>query len=185
MQRLFFYFLVLGLIGGAPAAQPVDLATFCAHAFSKVSELPYNWPARIHEILFRLDLMLKKQDTRRVFIPLSKLENVHPVTFPPALEKTKKRAESIRQNRSKVDIETGLSIEQAAEFMPSKNAMRAIRDKRGNFIVFDGNGRLEAIRQAFSDYPDLPVEVEVWTVSSNGVLSLLDRARRSNGALRY
>lgn len=51
----------------------------------------------------------------------------------------------------------------------------------GRLVVFDGNGRLESIRMAFSKNPQLKVEVDIFQNSSPEIDEVIRRIRLRNG----
>jgi hypothetical protein len=123
----------------------------------------------------RISLFLHLEKREAIFIPLNRLRMIHPITRGAALEKLESRIALVRESAPGIRAAGKLSMDKQMELLPSKNPLRAIRDAQGNFVIFDGNGRLEALKQGLGEDSDLPVEVEHFVVRGQQVQGWLER----------
>lgn len=63
--------------------------------------------------------------------------------------------------------------------------MRVVKDREGNYVLFDGNGRFKSIAQAFNDKPDLLLEVEHFEIENpearEEVFKSIEKIRKMRG----
>ncbi len=115
-------------------------------------------------------------------VKLSDLASIHPMRGV-AEDKVAERAQALIEAKDLI-LQTGtLTAEMQGRLIASKGKMRGVRDRQGRVVLFDGNGRLKSIREAFGPDADLKVEVEVYefTTPNAEVLDQLDRIREMRG----
>lgn len=140
----------------------------CQYIMEKVVEATRN-PQIIFSqknlklMAFVTSLMLTTKERAFVRVPLHALNTIHTIDAPEAQHKMAGRAEMLVTHFDEI-VDAGiLSVELQNKLIPSIYPLMAVQDKFGNFVVFDGNGRLGAIHKAFQGrLPDLPVEVQVF-----------------------
>lgn len=131
----------------------------------------------------RLAIMSSTSQRRVVSVPLKRLLAAHVIDHPEAVAKMHARAAILRQHSGEVLSSGRVGVELQSSTIPSKNMIRVVRlgEGKDGFFVFDGNGRVEAIRQAFRDSKDLKVEVELFDTGSRGLGSLIERLTGARG----
>jgi hypothetical protein len=100
------------------------------------------------------------------FVKLGKIRMIHGISFEEAAEKLARRVARLNERRDEILGEGRLSFALQTELIPSKNPIRVLMDDTGHYVAFDGNGRVEALRRALGDRPDLKIEVQFYRVES-------------------
>ena len=114
-------------------------------------------------------------------VPLRELHLIHEITHQESQQKLLDRIDALQKMKAP-DGKFILTTELMSEHLPSKNLLRAIISHDGEYVVFDGNGRLVAIREAFSHrVDDLMVEVEVFHSNSRLMQKVLEKLRNYRG----
>ncbi|OFZ20925.1 MAG: hypothetical protein A2202_02020 [Bdellovibrionales bacterium RIFOXYA1_FULL_36_14] len=97
-------------------------------------------------------------------VPLKQLEMIHPITHEKSKEKLQMRINKLVSSKEKILNKKTLTIGEANALIPSKNPIRVVELENGKYIIFDGNGRYEAIRNVF-ETDDFVVEVENYKIT--------------------
>ncbi len=108
-------------------------------------------------------------------VPLGRLEPTHPVDRPDALEDVERRVATLEAMRDRLEG-SRLTKERLLELMPSVSGLKAVDLGGDRLLLFEGNGRYEALRKVFGEESSLEVEVEVYRVDEPG--TILRRLRR-------
>jgi len=130
------------------------------HYGGKVGEIRYLDRRAVPATKLRLEIMASTRERVMRAIPLRDLEMIHTVTRDPAVEKLDRRVEALGGEADAIRAKGVVDAATQERLIPSKNPIRVIKTREGKFVVFDGNGRLEAIKRAFGDNPELRVEVQ-------------------------
>ena len=149
--------------------------------FQKIEELKYLDRSKITAIILRMKIWIHHKKTTIEKIPLSKIKSIHPITHGSAIEKTQARARAVKAYFSKHGIPPYLSTSIQEETIKSKNLIRAIKTDEDTYIIFDGNGRLYALREALKgdELEDFPIEIEIIHVEYSKIKHLLEKRRLS------
>ncbi|MBS1971056.1 MAG: hypothetical protein JSU04_12150 [Bdellovibrionales bacterium] len=155
--------------------------TYYADKMRELKELDSSAP---YAVALRGLIMSTTKEVKKELIPLSQLKPIHPITRGAALEKLDKRTKALQTLPQAADTHIHLDENTLNSIMPSKNSMRAIRADNGDAVVFDGNGRLVAIQQAFAEkQQDVMVEVEMHYSKSKLLQKTLKKVRQMRNVL--
>jgi len=115
-------------------------------------------------------------------VPLRKIVYLHKLDRENALNALKKRVQVIREHQAQIVKENWITMTVLAEYLPSVSFIKVILDKKGDYLAFEGNGRIAALKEVYNDSDQIMVEVQQYHFKSDrGVLRLLHRLRRLNG----
>jgi len=112
----------------------------------------------------RLHIMTENNGVEYLNVPLKQLEMIHPITHEKSKEKLQMRINKLVSSKEKILNKKTLTIGEANALIPSKNPIRVVELENGKYIIFDGNGRYEAIRNVF-ETDDFVVEVENYKIT--------------------
>lgn len=114
------------------------------------------------------------------FIPLHQTKYIHPVdNREPTVQATKERAAVIAKRKDELLGIKQLSKELIAELMPSATYLRAIQDKDGQYVTFEGNGRVAALKQVFDPADNIEIEVDFYAPTKpKQILKNIHKLRR-------
>lgn len=156
-----------------------------AFYWSKLKELQDLNRSTPYAVILRGLIQSTTTEVERVLIPLRSLKPIHLIDREEASRKLQERIAVLRQVpvRGPKLVLTSDLLEQC---LPSKNAIRVIQADTGEFVVFDGNGRFMAIKEAFdNEMTEVEVEVEVYRSNSKALQAVLKRLREVRGVLDY
>jgi hypothetical protein len=95
-------------------------------------------------------------------VPLDTIKSLHPIVRSTAVDLLEDRTKSLTAHRRDI-IETGrVDRELQDACMPSVSTINVVAEDPSNYIAFEGNGRLEAIRRVVARIPGVLVEVVVY-----------------------
>ena len=98
-----------------------------------------------------------------------------------ALSKLEDRVRVLREHKDEIRRLRVLTRERLLNYLPSISGIKVIRDGRGGYISFEGNGRVEALRRVFVSSDGLKLEVEIYYVDEPGkILRRVRRVQRRN-----
>lgn len=132
-----------------------------------------------------LDIHRKRTGTEMVFVPLKSIGPIHPVDRGIAAEDVSKRAEIVSENKAEILETRKISSDWLSAHIPSVSNIKVVEIRTGDFVSFEGNGRLEALRRVFRDEADVTVEVEQYIFRPSDRTTIarrVNRVRRWNGA---
>jgi len=105
-----------------------------------------------------------KERTECRFVPLDSIKSLHPINplRRTAVDLLEARTKSLAAYRRDI-IETG-RVDRVLQdtCMPSVSPINLVAEDASNYIAFEGNGRLEAIRRVVAGVPGVLVEVVVY-----------------------
>ena len=157
------------------------ISSYLNYLKSKFGEITELDRTNITATLLRISIIRKTENKKLIIVPLNQLKMIHPIDRPTSEGKLNQRIIVLKNIDRNIIANGVLNFSLYNQIMPSKNAIRVIKDTDGKFVIFDGNGRYEAIKRAFEDDLDLSVEVEYFETSSNQVTNLLHKLRRQRG----
>ena len=132
-----------------------------------------------------VDIHRKKRATEMTDIPLSDILPIHPIDREEAIEMMKERAAVVREHLAGIESRRRITREFLHEFLPSVSNIKVADLGNGEFVSFEGNGRLGALRAALGANAAIPVEVELYRFDPKDRAKLrrrIRRLRRRNGA---
>ena len=152
----------------------------------------FNKRSEINDLDFR-DALLAQANVRiyrtrshKTFdmIPLNRLQFIHKLQRENALQVLGQRIKIIKEHKDKICIDQKIKMDAINEFLPSVSMIKVIEDNFGNYLAFEGNGRIAALKDVYNDDQSIYVEVEQYHFKNKRkVLKMLNRIRRLNGLL--
>jgi len=115
-------------------------------------------------------------------VPLDTIKSLHPIVRSPAVDLIEDRTKSLTAHRPEI-IETG-RVDRVLQdaCMPSVSPINVVAEAPSNYIAFEGNGRLEAIRRVVTGIPGVLVEVVVYHPTNHeSCVGRLRHLRTRNG----
>jgi len=126
----------------------------------EVTQMDYRDAYMAHLVL---DILQTSQRNEFVMVPLNKIFPIHPTdNRENTIQATNKRAEIIEEYKPELLKMKRLSKERLAELMPSATYMRAISKNAHEYYSFEGNGRIAALKQVFSDHDGIEIEMDIY-----------------------
>ena len=152
------------------------------YLFSKRKELRDLDKKDIFLAKFMIDVGRNKKSSEFQFISLEKIESIHIIDRENALVKLSERISELEKVVDKVKDKKQIDRNFLKEYLPSISWIKVIKTKKDNYIAFEGNGRLEALKKVFDKSDNLVIEIEVYTFRSyNKMLRRANRVRKYNG----
>ncbi|MCP4899516.1 MAG: hypothetical protein GY906_21325 [bacterium] len=131
-----------------------------------------------------LDIHRKRTHKEVVSVPLFALQQIHPLDRENAVEATQRRVEILRAHRNQILTQGSLTCEVLAQVLPSVSWIKVVKDESGNYLAFEGNGRIAAMQAVFTPEDHLLVEVEQYVFRDpRKIIRRLNRVRRLNDLL--
>jgi len=146
----------------------------------KFSEIKHIDKSNITAMILRYNLMMRNDGTEVIQVPLSKLKSIHPVDREASIAKTKARSGNIKSFIKKNGVPEVFTTDIQEETIKSRMLMRAVKTDEGDYIVFDGNGRLYALRDYFenNDLSEMPIEIELYKIDFKKIKHHLEIRRQ-------
>ncbi len=128
-----------------------------------------------------LDIHRKKIGTKFIIVPLHKIYPIHVIDRPNALESLQKRINMLRTHKLDLLEKKVLTREILAKYLPSVSWIKSVADGSGNYISFEGNGRLFALKEVFSEDDQIQLEIEEYSFKSyKKIWRRMHRVRKLN-----
>ncbi len=119
--------------------------------------------------------------TEMMYIPLSSITPIHCIDRENAIDKVNERAEILAKHKDELLKIGKLDKESLLDYLPSVSGIKVIKEEEGRYISFEGNGRVEAFKQVFSEDDAIQLEVEEYLLTDyDKILRRVDRVRRRN-----
>ena len=146
----------------------------------KFSEIQHLDRSNLVAMLLRYRLVAQNKGKEVIDIPLSKLKAIHPIDRGASLEKTKARAANLSDYVSEHGIPKVITTDIQEETIKSRMLMRAVQTDTGEYIIFDGNGRLFALREfaEASSNQDIPISIELYKIDFSKIKHLIEIRRK-------
>jgi len=138
------------------------LGGFLRYLCGKRYELQYLDATDLWMYFMVTSLYWHTERTECRLVPLDTIKSLHPIVRSTAVDLLEDRTKSLTAHRSDI-IETG-RVDRALQdaCMPSVSPINVVTEDPSNYIAFEGNGRLEAIRRVVAGIPGVLVEVVVY-----------------------
>jgi hypothetical protein len=144
---------------------------------SEVAQMDYK-DAYMAKVV--MDIHRKRSGKRSIRVPLAQLEPIHRIDRENALRATRERAQALLANRDALLAGKLLDSETLQAIMPSVSQIKVVQDGE-RWLAFEGNGRLYAMREVFSEGDGMRVEVEEYLFNDPRSLQRrLNRVRKLN-----
>jgi hypothetical protein len=146
----------------------------------KFSEIKHLDTSNLYAMQLRAILVTGNKGKTVETLPLSKLKAIHPIDRGASLEKTLARAAKIKSYVEANGVPKVFNTDIQEETIKSRLLMRAVKTDENDYIIFDGNGRLFALREYFEKHElkDMPIEVEVYDVDYKRIKHLIEIRRK-------
>jgi len=138
------------------------LSGFLRYLCGKRYELQYLDANDIWMYFTVTSLYWHTERTERRLVPLDTIKSLHPIVRSTAVDLIEDRTKSLTVHRRDI-IETG-RVDRVLQdaCIPSVSPINVVAEDPSNYIAFEGNGRLEAIRRVVAGIPGVLVEVVVY-----------------------
>lgn len=146
----------------------------------KISEIKHLDASNLYAMQLRVLLVIANSGKVVKEIPLSKLRAIHPIDRGASMEKTFARASNIKKYVDENGLPKVFNTDIQEETIKSRLLMRAVETDNGDYIVFDGNGRLFALREYFNNHnlAEMPIEVELYKMDYSKIKHLIEIRRK-------
>ena len=186
LRSILIWFLGATLTVGSPA-HAFDLGA-CLYVLTHLSIIRKTKAAnrvKPDGVLFvQLKNLVDDSPRRRMVVPVSKLRFLHPMNYEFGKGVAIRRAQKLASVKDEILDSRLITISWLQRLVPSTFPMSAIEMPDGTFVVKNGNSRLFAIFQAFSDVPGLELEIMVHQLfEPSAAQELVERIRLGNQAL--
>lgn len=119
--------------------------------------------------------------TEVVLVPLHSIQAIHRLDRETAVQAVAERTATLQTHRSKLVADRKITCERLAELMPSVSWIKTVQSAADEYLSFEGNGRLAAMKNVFKPADEMMVEVEVYRFKNpRPILAKLNRVRRMN-----
>jgi hypothetical protein len=121
-----------------------------------------NWANHVWTVARYVYLGKPEVQVKRVSVSL--LKPVHTLNESSS-SKSQSRSNALKPHQEEVFAQGFISPAQMAAWIPSVTPIRAVEDTDGTFLLIEGTGRVQAIKEAFAEIPNLEVEIEIYKTS--------------------
>ena len=131
-----------------------------------------------------LDIHRKRSHKSVVSVPLFAIKKVHRLDRENSMLATRQRVSTLEANKQELLEAREMTCELLAKYLPSISWMKVVEHEPGEYIAFEGNGRLAALQEAFSPEDGMRVEVEQYHFrNTSKIIRRLNRVRKLNDLL--
>ena len=131
-----------------------------------------------------LDIHRKRRSKAFAFLPLERIHPVHAIDHETAVAATRERARILAEHREELLARKRIDRRTLARILPSVSWLKVVPRGDGDYIAYEGNGRLMALRRVFAGESGIEVEAEVYRFRNPAKMARrLDRVRRMNGLI--
>lgn len=117
-------------------------------------------------------------------VPLKYLRCIHSLDRENARNALMQRIKEIERNKDRILKNNEIKMEFLSKFLPSISFIKVIEANSVNYLAFEGNGRIAALKEVFGDSEDIFVEVERYHFKKKkDVVRKLNRLRKLNGLI--
>ena len=154
------------------------------YAFGKRDELAEMGPSDIVMAKTILDIHRKRTHSDMTMAPLYSLHPIHPLDRDGVIETTNARVDALREHKVEILDAGGMDGDLLQRVLPSVSAIKAVRTPDESFLVYEGNGRLGALKEVFTPEDSIEIEIEEYHFRNPAkIVRRLNRVRRLNGLL--
>ncbi|MFP6581432.1 MAG: hypothetical protein VCD00_02625 [Candidatus Hydrogenedentota bacterium] len=128
-----------------------------------------------------LDIHRKRTHTKFIRVPLFSLHQIHRLDRDNAMESLKKRIALLEENKDEIAELKSLSCDDLNHYLPSVSAIKVVQESVDSYIAYEGNGRLAALREIFSEAEGIELEVENYVFENPAkIIRRMNRVRKMN-----
>ena len=173
INRFMWIWIALAMLVASPMSEAGGLTDRCQHIFRKMADVPHYRIDSLYEGWLRIKILAQVKKLEFITVPLSALKPIHPISFSHTQKKVQERAGALKAYVAGSGLPDRWSFDLLDKIIPSKNGIRVLRDVDGKYVVFDGNGRVEALRNAFPNRDDEEVEVQYFEMPGGSITDLV------------
>lgn len=133
-----------------------------------------DWVTAVYILLFESEVTRTSRAPTTISIPIQNLVPFHPINRVTSIAKAERREKVLRDHKNELLSAGIVSKKWHTEFLPSQQPIKVIQKSSGQYLVIDGNGRLEALTRVFGAESQLLVDVEFYNTTSPEALILAD-----------
>lgn len=155
---------------------------FVAYLLGKKSEISQLGTDDLYmgKVIFG-DIYAHKPEIKTHLVPLKALYPIHKLDRENSLKAVKKRAHSLAKHKQEILTHGKLDQPILEKYIPSVSGFRVIKVNAKKYFVFEGNGRLAAIKEVFTKHQDMTISVEEYLVTNKSqVIKGLETIRKRN-----
>jgi hypothetical protein len=131
-----------------------------------------------------LDIHRKRTHTSFHPVSISSLNPIHAIDRETSLEAVRQRTETLLKIKDLIYQKGCITREILAEHMPSISWIKVVKENDNSYIAYEGNGRILAMKNAFTFSDAVQVEVEEYHFKNpKKIIRRMNRVRRLNGLL--
>jgi hypothetical protein len=161
-----------------------QIGKFINYLLGKTSELS---DLNVKDVLLAkvvLDIHRKRTHTSFHLVPLSSLQPIHAIDRETSLQTVRLRTEALLKIKDLIYKEKSITREILAEHMPSVSWIKVVKENENSYIAYEGNGRILAMKNAFTPNENLSVEVEEYYFNNpKKIIRRMNKVRLLNGLL--
>ena len=135
-------------------------------------------------IMAKVILKIHRTRTHKeiIHVPLHSVVQLHKLDRENSMAATQQRVDTLNEQKESILIDPILTKERLHEYLPSVSGIKVVQETTGNYIAYEGNGRLAALQAVFQPSDNIQLEVEQYHFKNPAkVLKGLNRVRRMNG----
>jgi len=149
------------------------------------------WAAR-NKSVFRIysdskeTLRIYRKRTHKTvkMIPLKHLKYIHSLNRENARIVLAQRIKDLENNKKELLINNEIKMDALTKYIPSISYIKVVEANSLNYLAFEGNGRIAALREVFGDSEEILVEVEQYHFrNKKDIIRKLNRLRKLNGLI--
>jgi len=129
-----------------------------------------------------LDIHRKRTHSSPALLPLFLIKQIHAIDRENAIKATKQRTKMLETVKEELITKSELNKATLAEHLPSVSGIKVVKMASGDYIAFEGNGRLVALQSTFSPTENISIEVEEYHFTkAQKILKRMQKVRHLNG----
>ena len=154
------------------------------YLWGKRSELKDMSEADILLAKVVLDIHRKRSQSICINVPLFDLCQIHPIDRENSIRATTNRINILTDHKEELLQAKTLSREYLQNYLPSVSAIKVVADGKGEYIAYEGNGRLVALQKVFSPIDNIHIEVEEYQFKNEAkVIERMNKIRKLHNLL--
>lgn len=149
---------------------------------SELSELNVK-DVLLAKVIF--DIHRKRTHTSFHPVPLKSLQPIHAIDRETSIQSARQRTEALLKIQNLIYQKGCITRDILAEHLPSVSWIKVVKENETSYIAYEGNGRILAMKNAFTPAGNLQVEVEEYHFKNpKKILRRMNRVRKLNGLLK-
>jgi len=152
------------------------------YLLGKSSELKDLEPKDVLLAKVILTIHQKRTHSDLVMVPLFSILPIHAIDRDNAIQDTQKRVEILAGSKQEIISIKQLNKEVLDQYLPSISGFKVVKNRVGEYISYEGNGRLSALQTVFNAEDDIWLEVEEYYFKQpQKIILSMEKVRELNG----